>query len=252
MIFLLAEVDFFLMFPDTPTSQKARKRIEARLIDHMRKSVPEKYHEMLTPDYGVGCKRRIFDETWFPSLSNPAIELSTLPLTSIQPRGVTLGPGRTYPDPADHDSKVPNEERKLPADVIVLANGFETKNWLHPLKVAGKDGRLMQDVWDERGGAQGYMGTAMDNYPNLFMIFGPNTATGHSSVILASENMVNYSLHFIRKILSGDVNTFEVKKEAEIKWTKTMQENLKDTVWTSTGCRSWYKDEKGWNSTVYP
>ena len=252
MIFLLAEVDFFLMFPDTPRSHKARKRIEARLIDHMRKSVPEKYHEMLTPDYGVGCKRRIFDETWFPSLSNPAIELSTLPLTSIQPREVTLGPGRTYPDPTDHDSKVPNEERKLLADVIVLANGFETKSWLHPLKVAGKDGRLMQDVWDERGGAQAYMGTAMDNYPNLFMIFGPNTATGHSSVILASENMVNYSLHFIKEILSGDVNTFEVKKEAEIKWTKTMQENLKDTVWTSTGCRSWYKDEKGWNSTVYP
>ena len=92
----------------------------------------------------------------------------------------------------------------------------------------------------------------MDNYPNLFMIFGPNTATGHSSVILASENMVNYSIHFIKKILNGDVRTFEVKKEAEIKWTKTMQERLKDTVWTSNGCRSWYIDAKGWNSTVYP
>ena len=157
LIFLASEVDFFQMFPNTPRAEKARKRIEARLLDHMRKSVPEKYHEMLTPDYGVGCKRRIFDETWFPSLSDPAIELSTLPLTSIQPREVTLGPGRTYPDPKDQNSKVPSEERKLPADVIVLANGFETKTWLHPLRVTGKDGRLMQDVWDERGGAQAYM-----------------------------------------------------------------------------------------------
>ena len=72
------------------------------------------------------------------------------------------------------------------------------------------------------------MGAAMDSYPNLFMIFGPNTATGHSSVILASENMVNYSIHFIREILNGDVETFEVKKEAEMKWTNTMQKNLKN------------------------
>lgn len=252
MIFIFAELDFFQLFPDTSFSEKARKRHEAGLLKFMRKSVPEKYHEMLTPDYGVGCKRRIFDETWFPSLSNPAIELTTLPLTSIQPRGVTLGPGRTYPDPKDQNSKVPNDERKLPADVIVLANGFATKTWLHPLRVIGKDGRLMSDVWEERGGPQAYMGSTMDNYPNFFIIFGPNTATGHSSVILASENMVNYTIHFIKRILSGDVRTFEVKKAVEIAWTKTMQEKLKDTVWMSTGCQSWYKDAKGWNATVYP
>ena len=95
---------------------------------------------------------------------------------------------------------MPNDERKLPADVIVLANGFETKTWLHPLRVIGKDGRLMSDVWEERGGPQAYMGSTMDNYPNFFIIFGPNTATGHSSVILASENMVNYTVHFIKRI----------------------------------------------------
>ncbi len=252
LIFLGAERDFFQMFPDNDYSAKARKKIESGLVDHMKRSVPEKYHEMLTPDYGVGCKRRIFDETWFPALHNPVIELTTLPLTSIQPKGVTLGPGRTYPDPKNNNSKVPTDERKLTADVIVLANGFETTTWLHPLRVKGKDGRLMQDIWDERGGPQAYMGAAMDNYPNLFLIFGPNTATGHSSVILASENMVNYSIHFIKRILYGDVKTFEVKEEAEIKWTKMMQEYLKDTVWESSGCHSWYHNDSGWNATVYP
>lgn len=252
LIFLGAERDFFQMFPDNDYSAKARKGIESGLLDHMKRSVPRKYHEMLTPDYGVGCKRRIFDETWFPALHNPVIELTTLPLTSIQPKCVTLGPGRTYPDPKNNNSKVPADERKLPADVIVLANGFETTTWLHPLKVKGKDGRLMEDVWGERGGPQAYMGAAMDNYPNLFLIFGPNTATGHSSVILASENMVNYSIHFIKRILYGDVKTFEVKKEAEIKWTKMMQDYLKDTVWESSGCRSWYHTDSGWNATVYP
>lgn len=252
MLFLLTELEFFQLFPSTPYAMKARKRHETQLLQHMTKTVPEKYHDILTPEYGVGCKRRIFDETWFPSLSNPAIELTTLPLTSIQPKGVTLGPGRTYPNPKKQDSKVSSEERKLPADVIVLANGFETKTWLHPLRIVGKDGRLMSDVWEERGGPQAYMGSVMDNYPNFFIIFGPNTATGHSSVILASENMANYTVHFIKCILKGDVRTFEVKKKAEIAWTNTMQENLKETVWNTAGCHSWYKDTKGWNATVYP
>ena len=252
MLFLLGEIQFFLLFPNTPMAEKGRKRTEAKLLYHMKKSVPEKYHEMLTPDYGVGCKRRIFDETWFPSLSNPAIELTTLPLKSIQPKGVTLGPGRTYPDPQDRNIKAPSEERKLPADVIVLANGFEVKTWLHPLRIIGKDSRLLSDVWEERGGAQAYMGSTMDGFPNLFIIFGPNTATGHSSVILASENMTRYAIHFIRRILKGDVRTFEVKKQAEIAWTKNMQEKLKDTVWTSNNCQNWYINSKGWNGTSYP
>ncbi|KAL8832198.1 MAG: hypothetical protein Q9191_000414 [Dirinaria sp. TL-2023a] len=251
LLFFFAEYDFFQIFLQTPMAVQGRKKIESQLIDHMKRTVPEKYHEILTPDYGVGCKRRIFDETWFPSLQNPAIELTTLPLASIQPRGVTLGPGRTYPHPENESSKTPTIERMIPADIIVLANGFNVATWLHPLKIYGKDGRSMHDVWAERGGPQAYMGTAMDDYPNLFIIFGPNTATGHSSVILASENMVNYSIHFIKRILKGDVQAVEIKKEAEIKWTRRMQDNLKDTVWMSGGT-SWYKDENDWNGTVYP
>ena len=252
LLFFVGEYDFFRMFLNTPRAVQGRKGIESQLIDHMKRTVPEKYHDILTPDYGVGCKRRIFDETWFPALHNPAIELTTLPLTSIQPRGVTLGPGRTYPGPDNESSRAPTDERTLPADIIVLANGFTVTTWLHPLNIRGKDGRLLHDVWDERGGPQAYMGAAMDNYPNLFIIFGPNTATGHSSVILASENMVNYSIHFIKRILKGDVQTFEVKKDAEIKWTRNMQEKLKDTVWATAGCRSWYRDDTGWNGTTYP
>lgn len=250
LLFLYAESDFYTIFLDK--YKEKRKPIEAQLIEHMKKTVPEKYHEILTPDYGVGCKRRIFDATWLPSLNDPKILLTTQPLTSIQPQGVTLGPGRTYPDPKDADSKAPTEEIKLPADTIILANGFELTTWLHPLKIYGKDGKLMQDVWDERGGPQAYLGSAMDGYPNLFIIFGPNTATGHSSVILASENMVEYSLKFIERILNGDVKTVEVKHEAEVSWTKKMQEKLKDTVWMNGGCHSWYKTANGWNATAYP
>jgi cation diffusion facilitator CzcD-associated flavoprotein CzcO len=251
-LFCLTELDFQLIFKGTNIAHKTRKAQEAALVRHMKSIVPEKYHEILTPDYSVGCKRRIFDAFWLKSLNDPKIDLTTQPLTSLQPKGVTLGPGRTYPNPEDTTSKAPTEERHLPADVIVLANGFELTTWLSPLKVRGKNNAIMQEVWDARGGPQAYMGNAVDGFPNFFIIFGPNTATGHSSVILASENMVEYSLKFIKKILDHDVKTFDVKKEKEIEWTKMIQEKLKDTVWHTGGCHSWYKTANGWNATAYP
>jgi len=251
-LFCLSEMDFFLIFTGRDSAARFRKKEEAALVKHMKEAVPEKYHEMLTPNYGVGCKRRIFDAFWLDSLNDPKINLTTQPLTSLQPKGVTLGPGRTYPDPQDVSSKAPTDEVHLPADAIILANGFELSTWLSPLKIIGKGGAMMQEVWDQRGGAQAYMGNAMDGFPNLFIIFGPNTATGHSSVILASENMVEYTLKFIKKILKGDVKTFEVKKEKEIAWTENMQSALKTTVWHAGGCHSWYKTANGWNATAYP
>lgn len=109
------------------------------------------------------------------------------------------------------------------------------------------------------------------------MIFGPNTATGHSSVILASENMVNFALQFVKIIINGDATCFDVKREAEEAYTADIQKSLKNTVWHSGGCQSWYFDrsecissmtrshfgvlwlltsdacaETGWNSTLYP
>lgn len=251
-VWLVSEIDYYTLMHNSPSNQKSRAKVEAQLLEHMKKSVPEKYHEILTPDYGVACKRRIFDEYWFDNMANPNYNLTTQPLTSVGPRSVTLGPGRTYPPMSKTDSKAPTDQVELPADTIILANGFDLRTWLHPLKVRGKGNKLLQDVWDERGGPQAYQGTAMDGFPNFFIIFGPNTATGHSSVILAIENMINYSIQFMKPLLKGDVEAFEVKKDAEVAWTKAMQEELKDTVWMSGGCHSWYFSANGWNATAYP
>ncbi|KAL8736242.1 MAG: hypothetical protein Q9166_000397 [cf. Caloplaca sp. 2 TL-2023] len=250
LCFATVERDWFTIFDDNSWNHKSRKKLESRLVEHMKSVVPEKYHEILTPDYSIGCKRRISDLEWFPSLNDPKIELTTKPITKVSPNHITIGPGRTYPDPNDTNSKAPTHEETIPADVIILGNGFEVTTWLHPLKIRGKNGEYMQDVWNARGGPQAYLGLAMDGFPNLFIVFGPNTATGHSSVILASENMVEYNIKLIKKILRGDVSTIEVKKESEIAWTKLVQERLKRTVFNG-GCHNWYQVD-GWNSTGYP
>ncbi|KAF2267050.1 FAD/NAD(P)-binding domain-containing protein [Lojkania enalia] len=238
----------FRYFGGTDWSAKHRKRYEDELLKRMKKIVPEKYHEIMTPNYGVGCKRRIFDKRWLKSLNDPKIELTTQPLTRVNEDSVVIGPGVMYPP----DAKGDFPEREVPADVIVLANGFDTTRWLHPLKVAGEGGKDLVETMEERGGAQAYQGTAMDGFPNFFIIFGPNTATGHSSVVMASENMVNYSLKFIKLLLNGEATTVDVKHEAEVAFTSEIQNSLKNTVWMSGGCQSWYFTKDGWNSTVYP
>lgn len=251
-VWLVSEIDYYTLMHDTPSNRKVRAKVEAQLMEHMKRTVPEKYHEILAPDYSIACKRRIFDEYWFETMDDPNYKLTTQPLTSVQARSVTLGPGRTYPPMSKAESKAPTDQVELPADTIILANGFDLKTWLHPLKVRGRGNKLLQDVWDERGGPQAYMGTAMDGFPNFFIIFGPNTATGHSSVILAIENMINYSIKFMKPLLKGDIEVVDVKKDAEVAWTKAMQEELKATVWMSGGCQSWYFSANGWNAVGYP
>lgn len=243
-----AELDFFKLFPDTEYAEKNRSIYEEHNLARMKKIVPAKYHEILTPNYGIGCKRRIFDKRWYQGLNDPKVELTTQPLQRVNESSVVLGPGVVYPPAAQGD----HPEREVPADIIVLANGFDTTRWIHPLRVAGKHGKDLVDVMDERGGGQAYQGTAMDSFPNFFLLFGPNTATGHSSVVMATENMVNYAIKFIKLLLNGDASTVDVKEKAERQYTAELQRHLKKTVWGSGGCTSWYVTKDGWNSTVYP
>ncbi|XP_014554599.1 hypothetical protein COCVIDRAFT_17688 [Bipolaris victoriae FI3] len=179
---------------------------------------------------------------------NFVVSLRTQPLSRITETGVVVGLGASYPANA---KKADYPEREIPADIIVHADGFDTTRWLHPLKVIGKERTDIVEAMEERGGAQAYQGTAVDGFPNFMMIFGPNTVTGHSSVLMASENMVNYSINFIRLILTHDARTFDVNPEAEKAYTAQVQRAVDNTVWNS-GCSSWYFTDNGWNSTVYP
>lgn len=248
-LFLMCEHNFLSMFTDTAYGRWQRPRIEKAFLKHMREMAPKEYHEILTPNYSLGCKRRIIDGTWYRSLNASNVKLTTQPLTRVHARSVTLGPGSHYPP---NNDQLDTEVREIPADVIILGNGFETNQWLHPLKVIGKGKKDMEAVWAERGGAQAYLGIAVDHFPNFFMLFGPNTATGHTSVIFATENAVNYSLNFIKPILEGKVSAFEVKEEAERAWTKQVQDQLQKTVFRRGVCSSWYITADGWNSSTYP
>ena len=251
VVFSQIEADWFKFFKMTEGNKKRRVEGEKARIKYMRKSVPEKYYEILTPDYPLFCKRRVIDTGWFASLNNDKVELTSSPLTSVQPDGVTLGPGRNWPAMSKQDSKVPTDERKLHADTLIFANGYSVGATLFQLDMTGRNGQRLHESWEGREGPGAYMGTAVNGFPNFFILFGPNVATGHSSIILQAENQINYALPFIKSIIKGEVNTYEVKREAEDMWTAQIQKELKGTVWAG-GCTSWYIGENGWNAASYP
>lgn len=252
IMFLVAERDWEI-YGNQDNNKKYRAKKEKWLVNVMKKRAPEEYHDILEPDYGIGCKRRIFDHDWLNSLNDPSIELSTQPLVEVKENSIVLGNRRLYPRNEKVDMPVPPvKAREVPADVIVMANGFNTQSWAHPMTVYGRSGEELVETMEARGGPQAYRGTAMDGFPNFFIIFGPNSATGHNSVILATENMVQHALKLMRPLLNGDASAVEVKKEAEVAYTTDLQAKLKSSVWYAGGCKSWYVREDGWNATVFP
>lgn len=247
LLYILVEVIWFTLFQQKHT--KWRAKIEASTLARTHSLIPEKYHDMMTPRYAYGCKRRVFDNVWLKSMNRPNFRLTTQPLRRVEPDGITLGGGRTDLDKTS-TCAIPMKDEHIHADIIVLANGFEATRWLHPLAVHGRGGKSLHDLWDERGGPQAYMGTAVDGFPNFFIAVGPNTATGHSSYILGSENMTIYISKMIKPVIRGDALYAEARKDAEIRWTKDIQQQLRKTIFS--GCASWYQDANGFNSTMYP
>ncbi|KAK7949261.1 uncharacterized protein PG986_010147 [Apiospora aurea] len=246
LLFLYAE-STWLNVGMGPLGITRRRRFQKSLLAHLRKVVPEKYHAMLTPTFGVGCKRIIIDDGWLDCLSlHDRFELTTRPLVSVSERSVVLGPS-----PESGDEKGASEPLTKPADVIILANGFETSTYLHRITIRNGAGKSLHDVWREQGGPGAYLSTAVHGFPNFFMVLGPNAVSGHSSAILASENVAGYALrHFVAKVLSGEARTVEVREDAERRYTADVQRRSLDKVWQ--GCRGGYIAESGWNSSICP
>jgi cation diffusion facilitator CzcD-associated flavoprotein CzcO len=236
IIFLVTESQFFLIFG----SRSGRKRLKKKLIRYIQQAAPEKYHEILTPNYEVGCKRFVQDATWFESLHDPRMHLTTETFKRLTKDAVVL------------ESQGNGEERVIPADVIVLATGYDTSTFFPSIKTTGKDGLELHQVWTERGGPQAYMGIAIDKFPNLFLLGGPNSSSGHTSVIINIENGLSYILSLLRPIVNGEVSTWEIKEYACTRWTANIQEASKNRVWKTGGCSNWYIGKNGWNGTVYP
>ena len=202
---------------------------------HLRAQVPDPVlRAKLTPRYMVGCKRTLISNDWYPALQQPGVELVTDAIARIEPGGIVTADGRS---------------REL--DTIVLGTGFHVAEmpvgeWVH-----GRDGRTLADVWREHG-AQAYLGTTVAGFPNLLLMYGPNTNLGHNSIVFMIESQLNYVMDCIAHLDRTGMASFEVRADAQTRYNDELQRRLQGTVWSTGGCSNWYLDEHGRNSTIWP
>ncbi|OGM49368.1 flavin-binding monooxygenase [Aspergillus bombycis] len=243
VMFLIAELTFFRIFK--AGQQYGRKRYEEKLRVYMERSIPRGCHKILTPPYELGCKRLVHDAGWFQSLWDPRLHITDLRLDRVEKRAVILrGRGEDYQVAHSHESKVT-------ADVIIMATGYDTSTLLHNIDVIGSGGAALYDYWTT-GGLQAYQGLAVPGFKNLFLLLGPNSSSGHTSVMIGVENSIHYILKLIKPILELDVSSWDIKAKSNRVWTENVQRASQESVWVTGGCHSWYVDDKGWNSAVYP
>ena len=187
----------------------------------------------LTPSYAPGCKRILVSNDYLPALGRSNVELITDGIREITPHGVIT---------------VDGTERAI--DTIILGTGFHVTDMPVAERVRGRDGRTLAEHWD--GSLQAHRGTTVAGFPNLFMVLGPNTGLGHTSVVVMAEAQVGYIRHALDYMQSEAVATVEARPEAQRAWNAEVQRRMRGTVWTAGGCSSWYLDSKGLNSTLWP
>jgi cation diffusion facilitator CzcD-associated flavoprotein CzcO len=148
-------------------------------------------------------------------------------------------------------SVVTRSGREFPADVIIYATGFRTQDWLWPMTIVGQDSIELHDLWEKRRGVQAYYGTMCDHFPNWFTLYGPNTASGHNSVIYQTECQVNLLCRLLKPVLNGQARSIAPTPDAQRKLNKWIHNRLPGLTFSS-GCTSWYLDKNGHNTFVWP
>lgn len=184
----------------------------------------------VTPDEPMGCKRVLFTSDWLPALSRPDVALVTEKIVEVVPDGVRTADGEHHP-----------------CDVLVHATGFDATRFLAPMTVTGRTGHTLAEAW--RGGAFAHLGMTVPGFPNMFLMYGPNTNTGNTSVLYFHEAQARYLARAVTRIAATGA-PLEVRPEVAAGFDAEMQRRLAGSVWT--GCRSWYRDAAGRVVTNWP
>jgi cation diffusion facilitator CzcD-associated flavoprotein CzcO len=201
---------------------------------HLHRQVRDpKLRRALTPDYTIGCKRILISNDYFPAVAAPNAELVTAGIAEIRPHSIVAEDG---------------VER--PTDTIVLATGFHVTDLPIAEKIRGRDGRSLADVW--AGGMVSNKSAAVAGFPNLFLLVGPNVGVGHTSMVYMIESQVAYVDDALQTMEDEGLEVLETTPQAQEAWRSLIAERSQGTVWLAGGCASWYLDEHGHNTTLWP
>ncbi len=201
---------------------------------HLARQVADpKLREALTPRYGMGCKRILLSDDYYPALQRPNVRLVTSAAVRVE-----------------GDAVIDADGGRHEVDALVLATGFHATDPLGPLEVHGRGGVEIRQGW--KSGLSAYLGTMVSRFPNLFILNGPNTGVGHNSLVFMVESQLNYLAGAVREVREHGAKTVEVRREVEEAFHQELAARSVHTPWLGGGCRSWYLDGEGRNGTLWP
>jgi cation diffusion facilitator CzcD-associated flavoprotein CzcO len=186
----------------------------------------------LQPNFTFGCKRVLLSDDYYPALTQPNVELVSAGIRELVAEGIVDTEGRLHE-----------------LDTIIWATGFEVTEPPFAKYVRGRDGQSLAEVW--RGSPQAHLGTMVAGFPNMFLMTGPNTGLGHSSMLLMIEAQLEILLGALTEFERGAA-TIEPEPDIQARFIAEIERGHRGTVWTAGGCASWYLDKTGRNSTLWP
>jgi cation diffusion facilitator CzcD-associated flavoprotein CzcO len=192
----------------------------------LEREVPDlRLRARLMPDYPIGCKRILLSDEWLQTLGRPDVELVTDRIAEVKPGGIVVEGG---------------EERRV--DAIILATGFTSTEFLAPMAIRGLGGTDLNETW--RDGAEAYLGLAVSGFPNMFILYGPNTNLGAGSIIEILESQIDHVVAAVGSLRTARARYLDVRPDVQIRFNLEIQRGLADSVWTA-GCSNWYRAPNG-------
>lgn len=205
----------------------ALKHIDTQISDPV-------LREKLTPDYEIGCKRILLSNDYYPALDQPNVDVIDNGIREVTEKGVVTSDGI---------------EREV--DAIIYGTGFKATDPVPAGLIFGREAEDLHQVW--RDGPEAYKGTTVSGFPNLFVLMGPNTGLGHSSMVYMIESQIQYVLDAMKLMRKRHLGAVEVKPQSQRSFNQRVQNKLGGSVWNSGGCNSWYLHPvSGKNVSLWP
>jgi cation diffusion facilitator CzcD-associated flavoprotein CzcO len=216
-------------------NQTLRRLFEKFGRGHLAQQVSDpRLQAALAPNYDLGCKRILVSDDFYPSLNRSNVELVTDPIAEVREHGIITKDG---------------SERWV--DVLIYGTGFRATEPLIGARIVGRSGVEIHDAWRKRMTA--YLGITVNDFPNFFILLGPNTGLGHNSVVLMIEAQIRYVMNCLKLMKRSKQRVMEVRPEVQQSFVEEIYRRMRRTVWLSGGCHSWYQDQKtGEITTLWP
>jgi 4-hydroxyacetophenone monooxygenase len=180
------------------------------------------------PHYPPFSKRFVRDNgIWARTFTRDNVTLDVHGIEAITERGVRTDDG------VEHE-----------VDVIVYGTGFQASRFLTPMSVHGRDGLDLHESWD--GEARAYLGLTIPGFPNLFLMYGPNTnIVINGSIIYFSELEARYITECVRMLLERDLASLEVARPVHDEYNARVDDANRRMAWGASSVNTWYKNASG-------